>query len=103
MEARFSPLALPTILHDLPHNYAQRISLYDGDGNFTTRQHADRFDDFIDLEEVDDDDIKIRLFAQSFSGEENKWFRYLPSRLISTFESFRNAFLERWDDKESPL
>ena len=65
MAARFSPLALPVVLHDLPQNYAQRISLYDRDGN-TARQHVDTFDDFIDLEEVDDDDVKMRLFAQSF-------------------------------------
>ena len=31
--ARFAPLALPAVLHDLPLNYAQRISLYDGEGN----------------------------------------------------------------------
>ena len=59
----FSPLALPTILHVLPQNYSQRISLYDGEGNFTARQHMGRFEDFIDLEEVDYDDAKIRLFA----------------------------------------
>ena len=51
--ARFSPLALPTMLHDLPLNYAQRISLYDGEGNVTAKYHVGKFDDFIDLEEVD--------------------------------------------------
>ena len=51
MDARFSPLDLPVVLHDLPHNYSQRITLFDGEGNFTTKQHVDRFDEFIDLEE----------------------------------------------------
>ena len=67
MTARFAPLALPTVLHDLPQNYPQRISLYDGEGNFTASQHVDRFDDFVNLEEVDDDDVEMRLFAQIFS------------------------------------
>ena len=49
MVARFAPLALLAVLHDLPQNYAQIISLYDGEGNFTARQHVDRFDDFIRL------------------------------------------------------
>ena len=102
MAARFSPLVLPAVLDDLPQNYAQRISLYDGDGNFIVRQHVDRFDDFIDLEEVDDDDVKMRLFAQSLSREENKWFKNLLSRSILTFEVFQNSFLERWDDNKSP-
>ena len=37
MAARFAPLALPVVLHDLPQNYAQIIYLYDGDGNFLAR------------------------------------------------------------------
>ena len=45
----------------------------------------------------------MRLFAQSLSGEAKKWYRDLPARSISTFEAFRTAFLERWDDKKSPL
>ena len=103
MEARFYPLALPVVLHDLPKNYAQIISLYDGEGKFTARQHVDRFDDFIDLEEVDDDDVKMRLFAQSLSKEVNKWFRDLPARSIRTFEAFQTSFLEIWDDKKDSI
>ena len=70
MSARFVPLALPTVLHELPQNYSQRISLFDGEGNFTTRKHMDRFEDFIDLEEVDHDDVKMRLFAKILLGAE---------------------------------
>ena len=57
MAARFAPLALHVVLHDLPQNYAQKNPFYDGDGNFTAIQHVDRFDDYLDLELVDEDDI----------------------------------------------
>ena len=67
MASRFAPLALPAVLHDVPQNYAQKIPFYDGDGNFTARQHVDRFDDYVDLELVDEDDIKMRLFVLSLS------------------------------------
>ena len=50
-------------MNDLPLNYAQIISLYDGEGNVSARYHVGNFDDFIDLEEVDDEDIKMRIFA----------------------------------------
>ena len=63
MAAIFSPLAFPAALHDHPMNYAQRITLYDGEGNFTTIQHVDRFDEFIYLQEVDYEYVKMRLFA----------------------------------------
>ena len=61
--ARFAALALPLVLHDLPLNYTQRIALYDGEGNVSARYHVGKFDDFIDLEEVDDEYVKMRLFA----------------------------------------
>ena len=37
MAARFSPLRLPAVLHDLPQNYSQRISLFDGEGDVTAK------------------------------------------------------------------
>ena len=37
MVARFSPLHLLVVLHDLPQNYCQRISLFDGEGGITTK------------------------------------------------------------------
>ena len=69
MVVRFTPLALHAQLNDLPRNYAKRIVLFYGEGNFTTQQHLDKFGDFIDLEEVDDEDVNMILFAQSLSGE----------------------------------
>ena len=101
--ARFAPLALPLVLHDLPLNYSQRIALYDGEGNFSAIYHVDRFDNFIDLEEVDDEDTKMRLFAKSLSGEAKKWYKYFPPSSIRSFVGFQTIFLERWDDKQSPL
>ena len=103
MEVRFDPLAFPIVLHDLPQNYPQRISFFDGEGNFTARHRMDTFEYFIDLEEVDYDDAKMRLFAQSLFGEEKIWFKYLPARPILTFEVFKTLFLDSWEDKKSPL
>ena len=70
MDARFSPFALPAILHELPQKISQKIPFYDGDGNFIARQLVDRFDDYVDLELVDEDVITMMLFVQSLSREE---------------------------------
>ena len=40
MVARFAPLRLPAVLHDRPQNYSQRISLFDGEGSITSKQHV---------------------------------------------------------------
>ena len=86
--ARFAPLALPAALHDLPLNYAQRLALYDGEGNVSTRYHVGKFDDFIYREEVDHEDVNMRLFSQSLSGEAKKWYKDLPARSIPNFAGF---------------
>jgi hypothetical protein len=72
MIARFTLLVLLDALHELPQNYVQRIKQFDVEGDITTQQHLDRFIDFIDIEEVDYEDVKMRLFSQSFSGEVRK-------------------------------
>ena len=52
----------------------------------------DRFDDFIDLEEVDYDDAKMSLFAQILLGEAKRWFKDIPAISIATFEDFSLFF-----------
>jgi hypothetical protein len=39
------------------------------EGSVSAQKHLDWFNDFIDLEEVDFEDAKMRLFAQSVAGE----------------------------------
>ena len=48
MASRFSPLRLLAVLHDLPQNYSQIISLFDGEGDITARQHVTKFEYFVD-------------------------------------------------------
>jgi hypothetical protein len=103
MAARFTPLALPAQLHDFPQNYNQRIKLYDVEGNTSAQKHLDWFNDFVDLEEVDHEDMKMRLFTQSLSGEVRKWFKALQAVSIPNFAAFETSFIARWGDKKNPL
>ena len=88
MAARFAHLRLPAILHDLPQNYSQRISFFDGEGDIISKQHVAKFEYFVDLEEFDYMDVKMRLFAKSLLGEAKKWFKYFPATSIQTFQAF---------------
>ena len=45
----------------------------------------------------------MMLFAKSLTREEKRWYKYLPGRSILTFEAFQSLFLDRWEDKKSPL
>ena len=101
--AIFYPLILPAQLHDLPQDYSLRIKLYDVEGNISAKKHLDWFNDFIDLEEVDFEDVKMRLFTQSIAGEVRKWFRALPPANIVDFKAFETRFLAKWGDKKNPF
>jgi len=63
----------------------------------------DIFNDFVDLEEVDYDDVKMRLFAQSFVGEVKKWLKGLAVGSILNFPGFETFFLKKWEDKKNSL
>jgi len=72
--ARLAPLLFPTELTALPQNYGQRLPLFDGSAEITTQQHVDKLIVFIDLEEIDEENAKMRIIAESFSEDVKKWF-----------------------------
>jgi hypothetical protein len=55
------------------------------------------------LEEVDYEDAKMILFAQSLSGEVRKWFKSLLVVSIPNFAAFETLFLSKWGEKKNPL
>lgn len=68
----FAPLVLPGQLVALPQNYGQRLPLFYGNSEITTRQNVDKLVDFIDIENVDDEDAKMRIIKPIFSGDVKK-------------------------------
>ena len=78
MANRFAPLVLPANLHDLPQGYGHRLKQFGEEGDIIAQQHLDKFLYFCDLEEIDYEDVKMRLFSQRLSGEVKKWFMVLP-------------------------
>lgn len=87
MTARFTPLALPQQLHDMPMDYQSKIPIFDGTPqSVPIQQHIDRMVDFCDLHEIDEEDVTMRLFAQTFRGEVIKLFKGLGARSINTLD-----------------
>jgi len=92
--ARFSCLALAGQLTVLPKNYGQRLPLFYGNLEIIAHHHIDKLVDFIDLEGVDDEEVKIRIIAQSFSEEVKKWFRGLEYSSIKNSRHLTELFLD---------
>jgi len=104
MAARFSPLALPQNLHDMPADYQSKIPMFDGTPqSISAQQHIDKMTTFFDLYEIDEEDVTMRLFAQTFDGEVRKWFRGLTARSIPTLDDLQKQFVDRWEIRKDPL
>jgi len=59
--------------------------------------------DFLDLHEIDEENVSMRLFTQTFGGEVHKWFRALQPGSINTLQELQTQFLGRWEMKKDPL
>jgi len=104
MAARFAPLALPQNLHDMPANYQSKIPTFDGTPQSVfAQQHIYKMANFCDLYEIDEEDVTMRLFVQTFGGEVRKWFRGLTARSIPTLDELQRQFLDRWEIRKDPL
>jgi hypothetical protein len=94
---RYKPLDLPLILHDLPVNYINNLPRFDGENvNITAEKHIQNLEDFLDLFEVEEDDVYIKMSALSFLGKVKNWFKGLPYASISNFHQFVKLLLDRW-------
>ena len=69
----------------------------------TAQQHVDKMNDFFDLQEVDVEDVKMRLFSQILNGEVGKWFKALLATSLNDITTFHQSFLNRWEVKKNPL
>ncbi|MCY6524783.1 hypothetical protein, partial [Actinobacillus pleuropneumoniae] len=80
-----------------PKNYDLYLPRFDGESkNVNTEQHVQNVENFLDLFEVDEEDVSIRLFALSLQAKVKSWFKTLPDASISDFQQFVKAFLDRW-------
>jgi hypothetical protein len=94
-------LAAP--LHAMPQDYQTRLPQFDAKGTLSAQQHVDKMNDYLDLQEVDEVDVQMRLFAQSLTGDAKKWFKALPAASIPDLVAFQRSFLDRWEVKKNPL
>ena len=59
---------------------------------YPVEEHLGWFIVWTDLEEVDHEDFKVRLLAQSLDGRARRWFTSLPHNSISSYWDFEEVF-----------
>jgi len=53
----------------MPQDYQTKITYFDGTGSYTALQHTKKMQDYFENYEIDDDDVRMKIFVQSLTGE----------------------------------
>ena len=59
-------------------------------------------EDSFDYMEIDDDTVKMRIFAQSLGGDVKKWFKSLPPGSIQDLPALYHNFIDKWEVRVNP-
>lgn len=100
---RYAPLQLPRNPGAIPQDYQSKITYFDGTGSYTAQQHTKKMQDCFENYEIDDNDVRMKIFVQSLTGDVRLWFRALPANSIDDPDSLYQTFLNRWEKKKDPL
>lgn len=103
MANRYAPLLLPANLGAMPQDYQSKITYFDGTGTYTALQHTKKMQDYFEKYEIDDDDVRMKSFVQSLTGEVRTWFRALVVNSIANLDALYHTFLNKWEKKKYPL
>jgi hypothetical protein len=101
--ARYAPLVLPAVLHDLPENYMKSLPKFTGEGDLTAQEHINFFDQFADILGIEHEDVYSRLLVQTFEGQVRTWFRSLPAGSLGSYQALENAFIRQWGERKDHL
>lgn len=59
--------------------------------------------DYFKNYEIDDDDVRMKIFVQSLTCDVRVWFRALPVNSIADPEALYQTFINRWEKKKDLL
>lgn len=80
---RYKPLVLPPVLNPLAKNHPDYLPRFDGENGITAQKHIEAFKDYLNIFEVEEEDVSIRLFSLSLQREVRTWFKALLEASIS--------------------
>jgi hypothetical protein len=101
--SRYAPLILPIPIHDLPKNYMKSLPKFTGEGDLTTQEHINLFDQFADILGIEHEDFYSRLLVQTFEGQVRTWLRALAARSLRAYEELENDFIRQWGERRDHL
>jgi hypothetical protein len=101
---RYAPLLLPQPLNALPpRDYLKYMPNFTREEYVTAEEHIVAFYSYEDNQNIENEDVWMRVFVKSMFSEARKWFRGLGPGSITGIEALDEAFLRHWGDKKDFL
>jgi hypothetical protein len=101
---RYAPLVLPRPMNALPHgDYLKYMPKFTREEDITAKEHLASFYSYADNQNIENEDVWIRVFVQILFEEARKWFRGLAPRSITSIEALDESFLRHWSDRKDFL
>jgi hypothetical protein len=91
--ARSSPLNLQGEQHQLSTLPQGVLPIFSGDGSTDLKRHLDQFLVVCDIHLIEHDDVMVRVFLQTLTGQAYEWYLSLPAQSISSFDDLEHMFL----------
>jgi hypothetical protein len=102
--ARYAPPVLPQLMNAFPPgDYLKYMPKFTREEDITVEEHLVAFYSYADNQNIENEDVWMRVFIQSLFGEARKWFRCLAPGSITSIEALDEAFLRHWGDKKDFL
>jgi hypothetical protein len=102
--ARYDSLLLPHPMNSLPlGDYLKYMPKFTGEEDVTIEEHLAAFYSDANNQNIENEDVWMRVFVQNLFGEARKWFRGLAPGSITSIEALDEAFLRHWGDKNDFL
>lgn len=96
-------MQLPTNPRAMPQYYQSKITYFDGASSYTAQEHTKKMQDYFENYEIDDNDVRMKIFVQSLTGDVRTRFRSLAANSIANPDALYQSFLNRWEKKKDPL
>jgi hypothetical protein len=102
--ARYAPLVLPQPMNSFPPgDYLKYMPKFTREEDIIVEEHLVAFYSYEDNQNIENEDVWMRVFIQILFGEARKWFRCRAPRSIMGIEALHEAFLRHWGDKKDFL
>jgi hypothetical protein len=97
----YPPLVLPQPANSLPlGDYLKYMPKFTREEDVTTEEHLVAFYSYANNQNIENEDVWMRVFVQILFGEARKWFRGLAPRSITGIEALDESFLNHWGEKQ---